>query len=45
MITHVSSAPQLHTENAQTVRLFTEQNHVIEMLQREPLPTRSPSHS
>jgi hypothetical protein len=45
VITHISSAPQLHT-NTQTVPSSTpshEQTHIIELLQREPLPTLSPS--
>jgi hypothetical protein len=45
VITHISSAPQLHT-NTQIVPSSTpshEQTHIIELLQREPLPTLSPS--
>lgn len=42
IITHVSSAPQLHSNNSQTVS-SDEQRHAIELLQREPLPTLSSS--
>ncbi|UJR15582.1 hypothetical protein I4U23_002518 [Adineta vaga] len=45
IITHVSSAPDLHI-NVQLVPSLTpsdEQKHMIELLQREPLPTLSPS--
>ncbi|CAF0871291.1 unnamed protein product [Adineta ricciae] len=45
VITHVSSAPELH-KNTQLVPSVTpseEQKHLIELLQREPLPTLSPS--
>jgi hypothetical protein len=48
VITHVSSAPQLHM-NTQTIPLSSptkeQQQHIIELLQREPLPTLSPSNN
>jgi hypothetical protein len=43
VITHVSSAPNFQA-NSQTIpSSINEQQHVIELLQRQPLPTLSPS--
>ncbi|CAF0955832.1 unnamed protein product [Rotaria sordida] len=42
VITHVSSAPDLQT-NLSSLSTINEQQHAIELLQRQPLPTISPS--
>jgi len=43
VITHVSSAPGLQDNNQSTRISINERQHTIELLQRQPLPTLSPS--
>jgi hypothetical protein len=43
VITHTSSAPDLQANNQVVPSTVNEQQHAIELLQRQPLPTLSPS--
>ncbi len=43
MITHTSSAPDLQANNQTIPSTANEQQHTIELLQRQPFPTLSPS--
>lgn len=42
-MTHASSAPDLNVNNQAVPLSRNEQHHIIELLQREPLPTIVPS--
>jgi hypothetical protein len=43
VIKHVSSAPDFQATNQTIAPSVNEQQHTIELLQRQPLPTLSPS--